>query len=120
MALIFTNNSYIDGNKDGHCIHLEYSNYNGTNINQADAILLYYPLQYFTNIKNENDNFFIKSYLFNNSINICKNDLLYYESRTSTSNTAQFFTCDSSYSIAWLKLAENYQYLNSNDNNILM
>ena len=109
MMLLRTDSTKILGNQDGKWIHLEYTGYNGSNINQADVILLYYPLQY-----NTYDNFWILNLVVDNntSININENDLLYYETRTSGTGTRQFFTGDSSYSVAWLKLASTAKYFN--------
>ena len=85
---------------NGELLHKEYESYNGQDVNQADVALLQYPLQYFDDDKYE---VFIK-----NTVGLKQelvNDLIYYQLRTTQGNTAQFFTGDSSYSIAWLRLS---------------
>ena len=71
----------------GGVVHPEYDGYEGDPINQADVILLQYPLYWpmTTEIK--------------------INDLLYYEDLTSSPDSARsFYTGDSSISIAYLRL----------------
>eukprot|EP01084_Bolivina_argentea_P292357 502591_1 len=81
---------------NGELLHLEYESYNGQDVNQADVALVQYPLEYF------DDNIFIINK--NNMKEILMNDLIYYQRKTTEGNTAGFFTGDSSYSIAWLRL----------------
>eukprot|EP01084_Bolivina_argentea_P303825 524653_1 len=85
---------------NGELLHLEYEAYNGQSVNQADVALLQYPLRYFNT--DTYDEFFMN---YNKTILI--NDLIYYEIKTEQGNSAHFFTGDSSYSIAWLKLLNN-------------
>ena len=68
-------------------VHPEYDGYSGEPINQADAVLLQFPL------------------LFEMSDDIAYNDLRYYENLTSIPGvTKGYYTGDSSYSIAYLSL----------------
>lgn len=69
-------------------VHSEYSGYNGQAINQADAVLLQFPLQ------------------FPMDDQLAYNDLQYYASRTSVpgESSREFYTGDSSYAIAYLNL----------------
>ena len=68
-------------------IHPEYNNYEGQPINQADVVLLQFPL------------------MFEMLAKIAYNDLQYYSSRTSIPGESRaFYTGDSSYSIAFLNL----------------
>lgn len=68
--------------------HPEYEGYAGEMINQADAILMQYPLG-------------IKF-----PYNISKNDLTYYQKKTRKNG---YFTGDNAYSIAWLAIKEYNQ-----------
>ena len=74
---------------DGKLIHPEYTGYQGEATNQADVALLQYPLR-------------LKDDVIDHEQAV--NDLLYYQSRSSGPTTSGFFTGDSSYSIAWLRL----------------
>lgn len=67
-------------------IHLQYDGYHGHTINQADVVLLQYPLR------------------FPMDKQIAQNDILYYENVTAFNG---FFTGDATYSIANLRLG-NY------------
>ena len=68
-------------------VHPEYEGYAGQPINQADAVLLQFPL------------------LFPMDDTIAYNDLRYYENLTSVPGvTRGFYTGDSSYSIGYLRL----------------
>ena len=68
-------------------VHPEYDGYDGEPINQADTVLLQFPL------------------LYSMSDEIAYNDLRYYENLTSLPGvTRGFYTGDSSYSIAYLSL----------------
>jgi trehalose/maltose hydrolase-like predicted phosphorylase len=69
--------------------HPEYSGYDGENINQADVALLQYPLGW--EMPSE----------------VAHADLVFYEQRSSTPDTKQFYTGDSAYSVAWLRLGGN-------------
>ena len=71
---------------NGTMVHPEYENYTGAPINQADVALMQYPLQ------------------LPLDPSLAKNDLLYYQARSSGPSTAGFYTGDSAYSIAWLQL----------------
>jgi len=68
-------------------VHPEYDGYNGEPINQADAVLLQFPLQ------------------FPMADDVAFNDLQYYAALTSVpGETKGFYTGDSSYSIAYMML----------------
>jgi hypothetical protein len=68
-------------------VHPEYEGYDGEPINQADAVLLQFPLQ------------------FEMSDTIAFNDLQYYAALTSVpGETKGYYTGDSSYSIAYMML----------------
>ena len=84
---------------NGELLHLEYGNYNGQDVNQADVALLQYPLQYFDD---DNYDIFVKNTPGLKELLV--NDLIYYQLKTNNDDTNQFFTGDSSYSIAWLRL----------------
>ena len=74
---------------DGLEVHPEYTNYSVKTrpyINQADVALMQYPL------------------MLPMDPTIAKNDLLFYQARSSGPSTAGFYTGDSAYSIAWLQL----------------
>jgi len=71
--------------------HPEYSGYTGQDVNQADVALLQYPLGLTTQMGSS----------------VARADLMYYEQRSSTANTRGFYTGDSAYSIAWLRLGGN-------------
>lgn len=66
-------------------VHAEYAGYNGEQINQADVALLQYPLQ------------------FPMDADIARRDLDYY---TTVTRKDGFFTGDSAYSIAYLRLGD--------------
>jgi len=69
-------------------VHAEYDGYDGEAINQADAVLLQFPLQFAMDDQ------------------LAFNDLQYYASRTSVpgESSREFYTGDSSYAIAYLNL----------------
>lgn len=70
-------------------VHPEFDGYTTKvrpNINQADVALMQYPL----GLPMDTD--------------VAKNDLLFYQERSSGPGTAGFYTGDSAYSIAWLQL----------------
>lgn len=86
------NKMYIPISSDlwTHKVHPEYEGYSGEPINQADVVLLQFPLS------------------FDMPADLAYNDLRYYENLTSIPGvTKGFYTGDSSYSIAYLNLYRN-------------
>ena len=78
----------VDGLSAEGPVHPEYEHYDGDYINQADVALLQYPLE-----------------LDIGSRALAVRDLEYYQSRTSVPGVSSgFFTGDSAYSVAWLRL----------------
>eukprot|EP00052_Salpingoeca_macrocollata_P025089 m.227686 g.227686 ORF g.227686 m.227686 type:complete len:399 (+) comp22373_c0_seq7:137-1333(+) len=67
-------------------VHPEYTGYHGQDINQADVALLQYPLEWPMDLQ------------------LAQNDLTYYQVRSSGPGTSGFYTGDSAYSIAWLRM----------------
>ena len=82
MNIPLSDELYPSGN-----VHPEYEGYDGEPINQADAVLLQFPL------------------LFKMSDDVAFNDLQFYAALTSVpGETKGFYTGDSSYSIAYMML----------------
>ena len=75
--------------QEGLRVHPEFDGYTTKvrpNINQADVALMQYPL----GLQMDGE--------------VAKNDLVFYQARSSGPSTAGFYTGDSAYSIAWLQL----------------
>lgn len=99
-------------------IHPEFEGYAGQAINQADVVLLQYPLQYsgvgIHTVVNENNSANRSNIPSMDAISF--NDLQYYAERTSVpGETKGFYTGDSSYSIAYLSLYRNGFQPNTHD-----
>eukprot|EP01083_Nonionella_stella_P026084 71818_1 len=77
-------------------VHELYEGYNGETINQADVVMLIYPLGYYEASQYE-------YFVLNDTLKeILHNDLIYYQ--TKVGGKYPFYTGDASYSISWLRL----------------
>lgn len=87
----------VDEDNPHGLIHPEFAGYAGEAINQADVVLMQFPLRY-------------PPILTDKDAAIALSDLTYYASRTSVPGaTSGFYTGDSSYSIAYLNLLRRQQ-----------